>query len=177
MLLTFWKHLERCTASCAAYLLSVSGLKTELWYYAAEVNVSHSECVLCCLWRIFYILVLWLAEFWRILIKPVEYIMDEKATHPLLVGRKKPVLQSAIGDIKAERHEHSSTLKKWPCRPEGSKHKRHRPKKRDTFLPLFPPKTHSPFCCCIDFLVPWVTHKTYFFEIIQPLMLCFAKNK
>lgn len=36
----------------------------------------------------FFILVLWLAEFWRILIKPGEYIMDEKATSAPVGGKK-----------------------------------------------------------------------------------------
>lgn len=118
------------------YCLSCCIFVVRFWFEdGIMILCSRGECEsqrVCTLlpMKDFYILVLWLAEFWRILIKPVEYIMDEKATHPLLVGRKKPVLQSAIGDIKAERHERSSTLKKWPCRPEGSKHERHRPKKK-----------------------------------------------
>lgn len=127
--------------SCAAYLLSISGLKKELWYYVTEVSMSQRECVFCCRWRIFKKNNkkpwLRLAEFWRILIKPGEYIMNENGNTSAAVGRKTRVLQSATGDIKAERHECFSTLKEWPCRPEGSKHERHVEKR---FLSQ---KTHS----------------------------------
>lgn len=96
--------------------------------------------------------------------------MNENGNTSAAVGRKTRVLQSATGDIKAERHECFSTLKEWPCRPEGSKHERHVEKKIHFFpkkhtLTLFPPLLQYIFPCAMSYpakLIPEIVQQSCF---------------
>lgn len=131
--------------------MSIFSLKKEIWYYLAEVSMSQRECVLCYLGKIFFILVLWLAEFWIILIKPGEYIMDEKATHPLLLGGNvcSPFSHRGHKGRKAWTLLHTERM---AHRLEGSKHERRVEKRYISFLllktrtlQLFPPLLQDGF--------------------------------